>query len=73
MILKLVVDRKCLSVLDISVEFTITPVREIMCEYWVCYISIGEMGLIMIISGSIASVFAGCILDAVKKYKVSVI
>ena len=32
---------------------------------------IGEMGLIMIISGSIASVFAGCILDAVKKYKVS--
>ena len=49
MILKLVVDRKCLCVLDISVEFRITPVCEIMCEYWVCYISIGEMGLIILV------------------------
>ena len=33
MILKLVVDRKCLCVLGISVKFRITHVCEIMCEY----------------------------------------
>ena len=31
---------------------------------------IGEMGTIMVIAGSTASIFAGCILDAVKKFKV---
>ena len=30
----------------------------------------GKMGLIMILSGSLASLAAGCILDAAKKYKV---
>ena len=32
----------------------------------------GKMGLIMIVAGSVASLAAGCILDAAKKYKVSV-
>lgn len=31
---------------------------------------IGDMGLIMIVAGVVASLFAGCILDAVKKFKV---
>ena len=31
---------------------------------------VGEMGTIMVIAGSTASIFAGCILDAVKKFKV---
>jgi len=30
---------------------------------------IGDMGLIMIVAGVVASLFAGCILDAVKKFK----
>ena len=32
---------------------------------------IGDLGLIMIVAGVVASLFAGCILDAVKKFKVS--
>ena len=31
---------------------------------------IGDLGLIMIVAGVVASLFAGCILDAVKKFKV---
>ena len=48
MILKLVIDRKCLCVLDISVGFRITHVCEIMCIR-VCFIAIGEIEIIILV------------------------